>query len=127
MGDAAEKQKTEAAKAAPIASGSRGGIISAVADSGFVKVIKNSATGFVSVYLFYVDVLSDIAVIVLNLRIQRWTTHTAMLVAPCGRCTLRALHPAVVAPCLPHALGSLIALTTALRLLSLAIAELPDV
>ena len=99
MGDAAEKQKTEAAKAAPIASGSRGGIISAVADSGFVKVIKNSATGFVSVYLFYVDVLSDIAVIVLNLRIQRWTTHTAMLVAPCGRCTLRALHPAVVAPC----------------------------
>jgi Ca2+-binding EF-hand superfamily protein len=68
-GDLAEKQKAEAKDAPPP---TRGGLISEIGNSGFIKVLKNSMTGFVSVYLFYVDVLSDVQVVVLLWDTGNW-------------------------------------------------------
>ena len=43
----------------------RGGVISDIASSGIMTVLKNSATGFISVFMFFADVASDLAVIAL--------------------------------------------------------------
>ena len=60
VGDEAETQSSEQpAVEAPK------GLLADIGSSDFVTVLKNSATGFISVFMFFADIASDIAVIVL--------------------------------------------------------------
>ena len=59
-------------KAAPVVAPpppSEDGWMTAIVNTGIITVLKNSANGFISVFMFFADMLSDIAVIVLL-----WTT-----------------------------------------------------
>ena len=61
-GAPAEKTSDEAEQ---VVLPSKGGLLDMIGNSSFLKVIKNSANGFISVFMFYMDVASDIAVVVL--------------------------------------------------------------
>ena len=60
VGEEEEKQSSE-----PVAVAAPKGLLADIGSSGAVTVLKNAATGFISVFMFFADVASDIAVIVL--------------------------------------------------------------
>lgn len=80
----------------------RGGVLSDIANSGVVKVLKNSATGFISVFMFFADVASDIAVIVLlyNTGNYVWAAMamSALVAQYVVMCRLLALDPWTTIP-----------------------------
>ena len=63
VGDEDEKADDEPKPAVKKSTGG-GGLLSEIADSGILTVVKNSANGFISCFMFFADVASDIAVIV---------------------------------------------------------------
>ena len=63
VGDVDEKKQQEEPEETK--EPSKGGLLSDIANSGVVVVLKNSMNGFISVFMFFADVLSDIAVVVL--------------------------------------------------------------
>lgn len=63
--DTSEKKEAEPDPLAIVPTRADEGICARIANSGILTVLKNSMNGFISVYIFFLDVASDIAVIYL--------------------------------------------------------------